>query len=96
MRALIGWTIVAITVLSLWWTTIKARRLLSRALGRRLRKGEETSLRSWMQASNAALDHANRELDRNPFDRLLRWLAALGFKEDPGTAPEERPKLNRG
>jgi hypothetical protein len=96
MRALIAWTVLAITVLSLWWTTIKARHLLGRALGRRLRKGEETSLRSWMQASDVALDHANQELDRNPFDRLLRLLATVGFNHDPGTAPEERPKLNRG
>ena len=81
MRALIGWGIVALTVLSLWWTTIKARRLLTRSLGRKLRKGEESSLKSWMQVSDAGLDAATRELDRNPFERVLRWLARLGVSD---------------
>ena len=93
MRALIGWTILAITVLSLWWTTVKARRILGRALGRKLRKGEETSLRSWMQAPDAALDTANRELERNPFDRFLRFLTSLGIKEEMGAPPEDRRML---
>lgn len=62
MRGLIAWSVVAITVLSLWWTTVKARRILGESLGRKLRKGEETSLKSWMQASDASLEIAAHEL----------------------------------
>ena len=80
----IALTLLVATLLSLSWTTIKARRILGRALGRKVRKGEETSLRSWMQASDNTLDAANRELDRNPFDRFLRFLRTLGFKDDMG------------
>ena len=49
MRAIVAWTVVALTLLSLWWTTFKSRRLMSRSLGRKLKAGEETSLRSWME-----------------------------------------------
>ena len=87
MRALIGWTIIALTLLSLWWTTVKARRILGQALGRKLRKGEETSLRSWMEAPDAALDTAGRELERDPFERVLRFLTRLGIKDDLGAPP---------
>ena len=80
MRGLIAWTIVAITVLSLWWTTRKARALLRQGLGRELRDGEEMSLTSWMQASDASLETASRELDRDPFERCLRFLASLGLR----------------
>jgi hypothetical protein len=79
MRGLIAWTVVAITVLSLWWTTRKARALLRQALGRELRDGEEMSLTSWMQASDASLENASRELDRDPFERCLRFFASLGL-----------------
>ena len=48
MRGLIAWGILALTGLSLWWTTVKARRLLHRSLGRKLRKDEETSLAPWV------------------------------------------------
>ena len=85
MRGLIAWSVVAITVLSLWWTTVRARRILGESLGRKLRKGEETSLKSWMQASDASLEIAAHELERNPFDRFLRILAKLGiWKGDLG------------
>jgi hypothetical protein len=80
MRALIAWTVVAITVLSLWWTTRKARALLRQALGRELRDGEEMSLASWMQASDASLDTASKQLDRDPFERCLRFLGSLGLR----------------
>src|SRR5262245_3555374 len=93
MRALVVWTFLAITFLSLGRTTIKARRHLRRALGRKLRTGEENSLKSWMQVSDDALDAANRELERDPFDRILRFLTTLGFKDDIGTPPKDRVSL---
>jgi hypothetical protein len=94
MRGLIAWSVVGVSVLSLWWTTVKARRILGEALGRKLRKGEETSLTSWMQASDVSLDIAARELERNPFERFLRMLAKLGiWKGDIGTVPEDRTLL---
>lgn len=100
MRGLIAWTIVAISVLSLWWTTRKARALLRQALGRDLGDGEEMSLKSWMQASDASLETAARELERDPFERCLRFLASLGFRwtnGHDGNPPDERirPDLRR-
>jgi hypothetical protein len=79
MRSLIAWIVLGITALSLWWTTIKARRILRASLGRKLRTGEETSLRSWMQASDASLHEAAEQLERNPFERFLRFLAMFGI-----------------
>ncbi len=94
MRGLIAWGVLAVTALSLLWTTIKSRRILRAALGRNLRKGEETSLRSWMQASDASLHEASEELERNPFDRFLRFLAAFGiWRGDIGRPPEDRTLL---
>jgi hypothetical protein len=91
MRGLIAWGVVAITVLSLWWTTVKARRILGESLGRKLRKGEETSLKSWMQASDVSLEIAARELERNPFERFLKILARVGiWKGFVGAAPVDR------
>ena len=94
MRGLIAWSVVAITALSLWWTTVKSRRILRESLGRKLRRGEETSLSSWMQASDASLSRAAKELDRNPFERFLRFLGTLGiWRGDIGTPPEDRTLL---
>lgn len=94
MRGLIAWGVVAISVLSLWWTTVKARRILGESLGRKLRKGEETSLKSWMQASDVSLEIAARELERNPFERFLKILAKMGiWKGDLGAAPVDRTLL---
>ena len=89
MRGLIAWTVVAITVLSLWWTTRQTRALLRRALGRELHEGEEMSLRSWMQASDGSLENATRDLERDPFDRCLQFLASLGLRWPVGSRPEE-------
>jgi hypothetical protein len=75
--ALIGFTIIALTMVSLAWTTVRARRILRKGLGRDLRSGEETSLRSWMQVSNESLNDANREMGEianSPLERLLRLL----------------------
>ena len=91
--SIIVWAAVvaAIAALSLWWTTVKARRILGQSLGRKLREDEETSLESWMQASDVALDSAAQKLERNPFDRFLRILATLGiWQGDIGTPPGDR------
>lgn len=82
MRGLIAWIVLAITALSLWWTTVKARRILGESLGRKLRKDEEMSLKSWMQASDVSLETAARELERNPFERFLRIVATLGIDRE--------------
>jgi hypothetical protein len=92
MRAIVGLTVVALTLLSLWWTTFKSRQIMSRSLGRRLKAGEETSLRSWMEVPEAGLETATTELERNPFQRIVRWFARMGIaKEDdlgnPPTGP---------
>jgi hypothetical protein len=94
MRGLIAWGVLAVTASSLWWTTVKSRRILRQSLGRDLRKDEETSLRSWMQASDASLHKAAEELERNPFDRFLRFLATFGiWRGDIGRPPDDRTLL---
>jgi len=89
MRALIAWTVVVITVLSLWWTTLKARALPRQALGREIREDEEMSIKSWMLASDESLETASKELERDPFERCLRFLASLGWKWSSRARPED-------
>lgn len=93
MRGLIFWSVVGIGVLSLMWTTRVSRRILSKSLGRKLRQDEETSLRSWMSASDDALESAPRELERNPFERVLRALTAIGVWRDSGPRSGGGPLL---
>jgi hypothetical protein len=75
MRTLIGTVILALVVLSALWTAIKSRRLLRHSLGREIKPGEEMSLKSWMQVSDGDLEAANKALDRDPFDRVLKAVA---------------------
>ena len=92
MRAIVAWTVVALTMLSLWWTTFKSRRIMSRSLGRKLKAGEETSLRSWMEVPEAGLESATTELEHNPFERVVRWLTRMGiWKDDLGNPPTGVP-----
>jgi hypothetical protein len=91
MRAIVTWTVIAFTLLSLSWTTFKSRQLMRRFLGRQLKAGEETSLRSWMEVSDEGLETATKELDRNPFDRVVRWLGKTGIvNDDLGNPPATR------
>jgi hypothetical protein len=98
VRALIALTITVLTVLSLWWTTWTARRLLRQSLGRPLRKEEETSLKSWMQVDTAMLGAAAAELERNPFERVLRPVLRLiewfpFWRDDRDAPPDDRTRL---
>jgi hypothetical protein len=72
MRALIAAGVLALMALSALWTTIKSRRLLRQSLGREIKPGEEMSLRSWMQVSDRDLESANKALDQDPLNRLLK------------------------
>jgi hypothetical protein len=83
MRGLIAWSVIALLLLSVTWTTWKTRQILRKSLGRNLRSGEESSLRTWMELSNESLDAANRELARDPFARLLRFLEKLRIWSPP-------------
>jgi hypothetical protein len=93
MRGLIAWCVLAVTALSLLWTTIKSRRILRGALGRKLRKGEETSLASWMQASDASIEQVTEEFRRNPFERFLDVVAAVGLWRREIGSPNERKAI---
>jgi hypothetical protein len=68
--AVVGAFVVTLALLSLAWTTWKVRRILRKSLGRKPRLGEDTSLTGWMRTSSESLDTVNRELGRNPFDRV--------------------------
>ena len=85
MRGLINWGVVLVVLLSLAWTTWRVRKALHKALGRKPRRNEEMSLKTWMDLPAESLDTANRELTRDPFDRLLRFLEKIGvFTPPPG------------
>ena len=83
MRGLIAWIVIVLLLLSVTWTTWKTRQILRKSLGRNLRSGEESSLRTWMELSNQSLDSASRELERDPFAPLLRFLEKLRFWSPP-------------
>jgi hypothetical protein len=72
--AVVGTFVFTLTLLSLAWTTWKVHRILRKSLGREPRLGEDTSLTGWMRTSSESLDTVNRELVRNPFDRVRRFL----------------------
>jgi len=41
-----------------------------------------------MEVPEAGLETATTELERNPFERIVRWLARMGFaKDDLGNPP---------
>jgi hypothetical protein len=91
MRNIIGASVILLTLLSLAWTTWKARRILRSALGRKIRRGEEASITAWMNVPDETLDAASRELARDPFEKVLRVLdEPFGSKEDVVSA---RPRF---
>ena len=95
MRGLTLWVVVALTALSLCWTTVKARRMLRESLGRKIKRGEETSFKTWTEVPGGALDVAIQELDRNPFEGVLRTLSRFSVWRDHGKR-EDRTLLKRG
>ncbi len=72
--AAVGAFALTLALLSLAWTTWRVRGILRKSLGRNPRLGEDTSLTGWMRTSSESLDSVNRELARNPFDRVRRFL----------------------
>ena len=90
MRGLVGLSILALVALSLVWTTWKTRRALRKSLGRDVRAGEETSLRTWMSLPSESLDEAAKELEDNPFQGVLD---SMGRKADMGRKPDDTPTL---
>ena len=90
MRGLVGLSILALVALSLGWTSWKTRSALRKSLGRSARAGEETSLRTWMSLPSESLDDAAKELENNPFQRVLD---SMGSKADMGRKPNDTPTL---
>jgi hypothetical protein len=74
----IGFVTLVLACLSLWWTTHHERGILRRALGRKVRAEDESSLKTWMNLRGDQLADAQRELARNPFDGPLDALDTLG------------------
>src|SRR5215211_2716640 len=83
LEALVAASVIALLLLSVTWTTWKTRQILCRSLGRKLRSGEESSLRTWMELSDESLDSATTELERDPFARVLRFLEKLRIWSPP-------------
>ena len=90
MRGLVGLSILALVALSLVWTSWKTRRALRKSLGRDVRAGEDTSLRTWMSLPSESLDDAAKELEDNPFQGVLD---SMGPKTDMGRKPDDTPTL---
>ena len=87
MTKTIGFLIVLASIaLSSWWMTRRARRILSRSLGRDIRPGEETSLRTWMSVPDEQLATAAEEIGNNPIEHTLGAVTALD------TAARGRPR----
>jgi hypothetical protein len=72
--AVLGLAGLTLTALSFWWTTRKARRILSESLNRQIRPGEETSFKVWMEIPRERLRAGVQELEPNPFDAALAFL----------------------
>jgi hypothetical protein len=70
-RASVGLVLVVLVAASSLWTTWKTRHFLRKAMGRKLRNDEETSIKTWMTISDSGLDTITRELQRNPFESVL-------------------------
>jgi hypothetical protein len=66
-----------LSIVSLWWTTRAARRILRQSLKRPLRPGEETSLSTWMALSSEEIDAASRKLTDDLLARLPERLQDL-------------------
>ena len=66
--ALVGGFLFVMSVLSLGWTTWRTRGILRRSLGRTVRRGEDTSIKTWMTVSPTDLEAGLRELEQNPFE----------------------------
>jgi hypothetical protein len=88
-RGILAMLVLVLTGLSGAWTTWKSRRALRKSLGREIRPGEETSLKTWMSVSSASLEEAGRELEENPFEKVLD---TVGRREFP-QRDTERPSL---
>jgi hypothetical protein len=63
--------VLAAMGVSSWWMTLRARRILRRSLGREIKAGEETSLRTWMSVPDRDLATAAQEIGDNPIERTL-------------------------
>ena len=90
MRGLVPLSILALLALSLAWTSWKSRRALRKSLGRDVRAGEDTSLRTWMSLPSESLEEAARDLENNPIQGVLD---SMGPKADMGRAPSDPPTL---
>jgi hypothetical protein len=77
-KAIIIAIILGLMGLSSWWMTRRARLILGRSLGRKLKTGEETSLKAWMSVPDAALAAAPEQMGGNPAERVLGVIDSLG------------------
>jgi len=63
-KGLLGLVVLIMVSASVAWTTWTARHILQNAHHRKIKEGEETSLRLWMSLSNDELDSAAKQLKR--------------------------------
>jgi hypothetical protein len=76
-RTIVFVIVIGLMSVSSWLMTRRARRVLSRSLGREVRAGEESSLRAWMSVPDAALAAAPEELGGNPAEIVLETANSL-------------------
>jgi hypothetical protein len=78
--AYIGTAVVVLSGASFLWTTVTSRRLLRRALGRRLRQNEESSIQAWMRIGEHEREDAAVRLGENPFESALDAIQAAATR----------------
>jgi hypothetical protein len=83
--------LIVLAVVSLGWTTWRVRRVMQQALGRTVRPGEETSVRTWMEVPDTALESATRQLERDPLGGVMDVLEEAAELRG---ASEERPAVS--
>ncbi len=80
---LVALVALILAILSSWWTSYHEGRILRRALGRKVREEDQTSLKTWMGLRGDQIAEAERELARNPFEGPLDALETIGERIAP-------------
>ena len=78
-----------------WLAGRRARRVLSQALGREVREGEETSLRAWMSVPTATLETVDDQLRSKAAEQVLEGLDRMGRYHHDDDEPYSKPNSIR-
>jgi len=91
IKILVGFAFVALSFLSVWWTTRRTRKVLRNSLGRDLRRGEDASLTAWLNLSDDQLESAHIQLKRDPFSAIIEGMFDTNPTRDTDDIIRMRP-----